>query len=161
MREVLRLGLGTWLVKHPARPTLGIQCLAPSGGTIASILRGNMFFRHFAYADIWYLSFCEVPASRWWKGGTHLPRQHWGLLQKGNPHFLTCSCKHLQTVLLWPVGPLSPHLAANGWMPQSLPAWVLPSQDRMPVWPLSRLIGTFKGECFEGKGQLLVLSGAF
>jgi len=85
--------------KHLALPTLGIQCLAPSGGTITSIMRGNTFLRHFGYAALWHMGFCECACQPVVKGGTCQPHQHWGPLPKGNPDFFS-SWKQLETVFL-------------------------------------------------------------
>lgn len=149
MREVLSLQPGHLVGRHLALPMLGIQCVAPSGGTITSIMRGNTFLRHFGYAAIWHMGFCECACQPVVKGGTYQPHQHWGPLPKGNPDFFS-SWKQLETVFLWPVGPPSPYLAANGWIPHSLPTdrTGCLSDPSAGSWAVLRLSGLRAGGSF-------------
>lgn len=98
--------------EHPTLPTLGVQCLAPSGGTIASVIRGNIFLRHFGYADIWHVSFCECACQLVVKGWHTPTTSILGPTSKGNPPFFTCSCTHLKQYY-------------SDWLGHLLPTWQL------------------------------------
>lgn len=101
-----------------------------------AVPRSICWHRHFKQeeTDSWGLGCTNLwlccPASRWRKDGRHQTHQYWGLLFKKETQTSSpVLCKHLETVLLRPVGPPSPYLAANGWTPPFLPAWALPRRD--------------------------------
>lgn len=106
---------------------------------MTSIMRGNIFLRHFGYANIWHccshMGVCEC-ACQWGKRTAHTSTSHIniGVYFKKGIQIFPVLCKHLETILLWADRPPFLHLAAQSWTPQSSPTWALPRQHRTLVW---------------------------
>lgn len=108
MREVLRLGLGTcWWASCPSHSRRTVPCSIwwhhrfcnNSYGILDMLISGT-------WVSV------SVPASWWWKGGTHQPHQYWGLLQKE----------------IHPSSPVPVHIWKqyySDWLGHLLPTWQL------------------------------------
>lgn len=166
-KKKVQRGPGAWagllVIKHLALLSWADSTWL-SGGIITSIMRGNIFLRHFGYANIWHcwshMSVCEC-ACQWGKRTAHTSTSHIniGVYFKKEIQIFPVFCKNLETVLLWTD---RPSFSPSGSSQVDAPVITnLGIAQTACLTPSTGHKSRFKGAWLEVEGNFWFFSGAF